>query len=192
MNPTLSRRTFLLTGGALGGAVAAEAAGLGFTPVHAQDRRPIKQGKEVPIVCPYCAVGCGQIATVADGKLIDIQGNYESPINEGTLCPKGAATFQLAVNPHRWTKAKYRAPNSDHWEEIELETAMDMIAERYQKTRDETFTPTRNVDGQPKKVNHTLGIFSLGGATLDDEWNYAHQKLLRATGVVAIENQARI
>ena len=194
MNPTLSRRTFLLTGGALGGAVAAEAMGLGFDPktVHAQDRRPFKQGKEVPIVCPYCAVGCGQIATVADGKLLDIQGNYESPINEGTLCPKGAATFQLAVNPHRWTKAKYRAANSDRWEEIELEQAMDMIAERCQKTRDETFTPTREIAGEQKKVNHTLGIFSLGGATLDDEWNYAHQKLLRATGVVAIENQARI
>jgi len=194
MNPTFSRRKFLLTGGALGGAVAAEAVGLGFDPkpLYAQERRPIKQGKEVPSVCPYCAVGCGQIAMVADGKLIDIQGNYDSPISEGTLCPKGAATFQLAVNPQRWTKVKYRAANSDHWEDLELETAMDMIAERYKKTREETFTATREVSGEQKKVNHTLGIFSLGGATIDDEWNYAHQKLMRATGVVAIENQARI
>lgn len=194
MNQTLSRRKFLLTGGALGGAVAAEAVGLGIDPkpLYAQSSRPIKQGKEVPSVCPYCAVGCGQIAMVADGKLIDIQGNYDSPVSQGTLCPKGAATFQLAVNPQRWTKVKYRAANSDHWEDLELETAMDMIAERYKKTREETFAATREVGGEQKKVNHTLGIFSLGGATIDDEWNYAHQKLMRATGVVAIENQARI
>jgi formate dehydrogenase major subunit len=143
-------------------------------------------------VCPYCAVGCGQIATVADGKVVDIQGNPDSPINEGTLCPKGAASYQLAENPLRWTKAKYRAPYSDHWEDIDLETAMDRIAERFKKTRDEGFSETTQVNGEPKKVNQVLTFASLGGATIDDEWNYIHQKLLRACGIVSIENQARI
>jgi formate dehydrogenase major subunit len=186
----MSRRQFLkLSAGALGGAAAVDLVGsAGHRPRTGQ----VKQGKEVPSVCPYCAVGCGQIVTVADGKILDIQGNYDSPVSQGTLCPKGAATYQLAVNPNRWTKAKYRAPNSDHWEDIELETAMDMIAERYKKTRDETFQATARIGDQEKAVNNTLGIFSLGGATIDDEWNYIHQKLLRATGVVAIENQARI
>lgn len=192
----LSRRQFLkLSTGAMGGVAAAEVAGLGFDTTRVQARTSaalIKQGKEVPSVCPYCAVGCGQIITVADGKLVDIQGNYDSPVSVGTLCPKGAATYQLAVNPHRWTKAKYRAPFSDHWEDIDLEKAMDMIAERFKKTRDENFIEKATVGDKEKTVNQVLAIASLGGATIDDEWNYLHQKLLRAAGVVSIENQARI
>ena len=196
MAQRMTRRQFLkLSAGAMSGAAAAEVAGLGFDAarVHARNQaRLVKQGKEVPSVCPYCAVGCGQIGTVADGQIVDIQGNYDSPISVGTLCPKGAATYQLAVNPHRWTKAKYRAPNSDHWEDIELEQAMGMIAERFKKTRDENFIEKATVGDQEKTVNQVLAIASLGGATIDDEWNYIHQKLLRATGVVSIENQARI
>ncbi len=196
MAQRMTRRQFLkLSAGAMSGAAAAEVAGLGFDAarVHARNQaRLVKQGKEVPSVCPYCAVGCGQIVTVADGQIVDIQGNYDSPISVGTLCPKGAATYQLAVNPHRWTKAKYRAPNSDHWEDIELEQAMGMIAERFKKTRDENFIEKATVGDQEKTVNQVLAIASLGGATIDDEWNYIHQKLLRATGVVSIENQARI
>lgn len=192
----MSRRQFLkLSAGAMSGVAAAEVAGLGFdtAPLHAHThQKPIKEGKEVPSVCPYCAVGCGQIVTVADGKILDIQGNYDSPVNEGTLCPKGAATYQLAVNPHRWTKAKYRAPYSDHWEDIELEKAMGMIAERFKKTRDENFIEKATVGGAEKTVNQVFAIASLGGATIDDEWNYIHQKLMRATGMVSIENQARI
>src|SRR5215510_11676578 len=137
----LSRRQFLkLSAGTMSGVAAAEVSGFGFdaAPIRARaSTQKIKQGKEVPGVCPYCAVGCGQIITVADGKIVDIQGNYDSPINDGTLCPKGAATYQLAVNPQRWTKAKYRAPFSDHWEDIDLETAMDRIAERFKKTRED-------------------------------------------------------
>jgi formate dehydrogenase major subunit len=193
MAQKMSRRQFLkLSGGTMGGAAAAELAGLGFKSVYARPATQIKQGKEVPSVCPYCAVGCGQIVTVADGKIIDIQGNYDSPINVGTLCPKGAATYQLAVNPHRWTKAKYRAPFSDHWEDIELEEAMDRIAERFKQTRDENFIETTTVNEVEKRVNQVLAIASLGGATIDDEWNYIHQKLMRAAGLVSIENQARI
>jgi formate dehydrogenase major subunit len=193
MAQVMSRRQFLkLSAGTLGGVAAIEMAGLGLQPGYAQPSGQIKQGREVPSVCPYCAVGCGQIVTVADGKIIDIQGNYDSPVSVGTLCPKGAATYQLAVNPHRQTKAKYRAPFSDHWVEMELHEAMDMVAERFQKTRDENFIETATVNGAEKRVNQVLAIASLGGATIDDEWNYIHQKLMRAAGVVSIENQARI
>ncbi len=196
MAKELSRRSFLkLTAGSIGGAIIAPMAGFEANLSTLQNQVKayrVKQGKEIPSVCAYCAVGCGQIVTVADGKIVDIQGNYDSPINDGTLCPKGAATYQLAVNPNRWTKAKYRAPNSDRWEEIELEKAMDMIAERFKKTRDENFIAKTKVGDQEKTVNQVLAIASLGGATIDDEWNYIHQKLMRACGLVSIENQARI
>jgi formate dehydrogenase major subunit len=196
MSQVVSRRDFLkLSTGAMSGALVTELTGFGIdlAPALTLARDQIvKEGKQVPSVCPYCAVGCGQIVTVAEGKIVDIQGNYDSPISEGTLCPKGAATYQLAVNPLRWTKAKYRAPNSDRWEDIDLEQAMDMIAERFKKTRDENFIETVEIDGKQKTVNQVLAFASLGGATIDDEWNYIHQKLMRACGVVSIENQARI
>ena len=153
--------------------------------------------KEFASVCPYCAVGCGTLISVRDGKVINIEGNPDSPINRGTLCPKGAASFQLAVNPLRSTKALHRKPGAAAWEEIDLSTAMDMIAERVKKTRDATWVDTvavKDAEGKDvqKKANHTLGIFSLGGATMDNEWNYAQLKLMRGLGVIAIENQARI
>ncbi len=160
---------------------------------------PIKRGKEVASICPYCAVGCGQIVMVdtATGKILDIQGNPDSPINQGTLCPKGAATYQLAVNPQRWTKVKYRAPWSDHWEEKPLDWAMERIAQLVKKTRDANFNEFQEMpDGKGgtvrKRVMNTYAIASLGGATMDNEWNYVHQKLMHALGVVYIENQARI
>jgi formate dehydrogenase major subunit len=197
MTQVISRRQFLkLSAGSMSAVAAAEVAGFGFNvaPVFASTKtQQIKQGKEVPSVCPYCAVGCGQIVTVSDeGKIIDIQGNSDSPINEGTLCPKGAATYQLVVNPHRWTKVKYRAPRATEWTDMSLEEAMDMIAERFKKTRDENFIEKATVGDTEKTVNQVLAIASLGGATIDDEWNYLHQKLMRAAGVVSIENQARI
>jgi formate dehydrogenase major subunit len=126
---------------------------------------------------------------VKGGRLIDIEGNPDSPINEGTLCPKGANTFQLAVNPHRIAKALYRAPFSDHWEERPLEWIMDRIAQRVKETRDSNFIESR--DGTT--LNHVNTIASLGGATMDNEENYLIKKLLGGgLGVVAIENQARI
>ena len=154
--------------------------------------------KEVPSVCPYCAVGCGQLISVRDGKIVNIEGNPASPISQGTLCPKGAATFQLAVNPNRVTKVWYRAPGATDWDKTKtLDWAMNRIAELTQKTRDATFREeweTTGADGKSikKKVNHTLAVASLGGATMDNEWNYVHCKLMRALGVVFIENQARI
>jgi formate dehydrogenase major subunit len=195
---SINRRQFLKVAGGgfgLGGAVAL---GMSLQPIAARARTlKIADAKEVPSICPYCAVGCATLVSVKDDKIINIEGNPDSPINRGTLCPKGAASFQLAVNPLRSTKALYRKPGGMQWEQIDLNKAMDMIAERVKKTRDATFTEFATVkDAQgndvQKRVNNTLGIFSLGGATMDNEWNYIHAKLMRGLGVVAIENQARI
>src|SRR5437588_12255385 len=150
----------------------------------------IRDAKVVHSVCPYCAVGCGLNIYVKDGKVLDIEGNPDSPINHGKLCPKGAATFQYTVNSSRLTQVLYRAPYSDHWETKSLEWAMEQIAQRIKKTRDETFVE-RLPDG--REVNHTLAIASLGGATLDVEENYVMKKLFSGgLGIVSIENQARI
>lgn len=150
----------------------------------------IRDAKVVHSVCPYCAVGCGLNVYVKDGKVIDIEGNPASPINHGTLCPKGSATFQYTVNSDRLTKVLYRAPYSDHWEIKSLDWAMEQIAQRVKQTRDETFVE-RLPDG--REVNHTQGIASLGGATLDVEENYLIKKLFSGgLGIVSIENQARI
>ena len=141
-------------------------------------------------VCPYCAVGCSQIVYTKDGRVIDIEGNYESPINGGTLCPKGAATSGLLNSPYRVTTVKYRAPGSDHWEERSLAWTMERIAQLVKQTRDATFEE-RDEDGT--LVNRTLAIGHLGGATLDNEENYLIKKLWTAgLGIVAVENQARI
>jgi len=191
----VSRRQFLKAGAGLGGALAL---GMSLRPIatHAQSLK-VAGAKEYASVCPYCAVGCGTLISVKDGQVINIEGNPDSPINRGTLCPKGAATFQLTVNPLRSKKALYRKPGGTAWEQIDLNKAMDMIAERVKKTRDENFVETMTVKGADgkdvqKKVNNTLAIFSLGGATMDNEWNYIQCKLMRGLGVVAIENQARI
>ncbi len=150
----------------------------------------IRDAKVVHSVCPYCAVGCGLNVYVKEGKVIDIEGDPNSPVNHGTLCPKGSATFQYTVNSSRLTQALYRAPYSDRWEVKSLDWVMEQIAQRIKKTRDETFVE-RLPDG--REVNHTLGIASLGGATLDVEENYLMKKLLTGgLGIVSIENQARI
>jgi formate dehydrogenase major subunit len=141
-------------------------------------------------LCPYCAVGCAQLLYTKKGQLIDIEGDPESPINEGTLCPKGANAFQLAVNPHRVTKVLYRAPYSDHWETKTLDWALDRIAERVKEVRDADFI-SRDDDG--RLLNHVPSIGTLGGATIDNEENYLIKKLFTGgLGVVSIENQARI
>jgi formate dehydrogenase major subunit len=197
-----SRRQFLkISSGAIGAVAAAETASFGADTSAAMDqvrKVPIKTGRQVPSLCPYCSVGCAQIVMTDDkGKIIDIQGNPDSPINQGTLCPKGAATYQFVNNDLRWTKIKYRAPGSDHWEEKPLDWAMDRIAQLTKKTRDANFNETQDMpDGKGgtvrKKVMNTYAIASLGGATMDNEWNYTHQKLMHALGVVYLENQARI
>ena len=140
-------------------------------------------------VCPYCGVGCSQRVYHKDGKVLDIEGNPDSPISGGHLCPKGADTFQLGNNPNRPTKVLYRAPKSDHWEERPLDWAMDRIAQRVKTTRDAHFT-LHNDKGV--RINRTEAIGHIGGATLDNEENYLILKLWRALGIVHITNQARI
>jgi len=188
-----SRRNFLkassgvAAGTALGG-LAGLSANLAPTLARAQELR-IKDAKTTPSVCPYCSVGCATLVHTIDGKIVNIEGDPRSPHNEGALCPKGAATYQLHVNPNRPMKVLHRAPGAADWEEWDLDRAMARVAELVKKTRDETFVE-RLPDG--KQVNLTTAIFSLGGATLDIEWNHIQQKLMRGLGVVAIENQARI
>jgi formate dehydrogenase major subunit len=140
-------------------------------------------------VCPYCAVGCGQLVYTRDGELVDIEGNPRSPINQGTLCPKGAASRQLVQQPGRLTKVRYRRPGGTDWEELELDQAMDMIAERVIASREAGW---QDEDRRGWPVNRTLGFAHLGGATLDNEENYLIKKLFTAMGAVQIENQARI
>jgi formate dehydrogenase major subunit len=141
-------------------------------------------------ICPYCAVGCGQLIYTKGGTVINIEGDPRSPISEGTLCPKGADAFQLTVNPHRITHVLYRAPFSDTWETRSLDWAMDQIAERVKKVRDADFTAS---DGTGTRLNSVRSVGSLGGATLDIEENYLIKKLFGGgLGMVPIENQARI
>jgi formate dehydrogenase major subunit len=140
-------------------------------------------------VCPYCAVGCGQLIYHKDGKLISVEGDPESPVSRGRLCPKGAASFELLTHPGRLTKVRYRRPRSTEWEDLELETAMDMIADRVWETRDRTFVEQRD----NRTVMHTTAVAHIGGATLDDEENYLIKKLFTAgLGMVCLSNQARI
>src|SRR5437868_921848 len=161
-----------------------------FSPESTKKIPRIRDARLYHSVCPYCAVGCSQYVYVKDGKVIDIEGNPDSPINRGTLCPKGSATFQYTINPSRLTQVLYRAPYSDHWEVKSLEWAMEQIAQRVKKARDESFIE-RLEDG--REVNHTLALASLGGATLDVEENYLMKKLFTGgLGILSIENQARI
>jgi formate dehydrogenase major subunit len=155
------------------------------------DKHPRTRGATVThSVCPYCAVGCGTNIYTKDGQVIDVEGNPDSPINEGTLCPKGANIFQLHHNPHRVKTVLWRAPYSDHWQVKPLNWAMDRIAQLVKQTRDEGYTAT-NEQGQ--YVNYVKNMGSLGGATLDNEENYLIKKLFSAgLRVVSIENQARI
>ena len=143
----------------------------------------------VPSICPYCAVGCGQRVYVKDEKVVQIEGDPDSPISRGRLCPKGAASENLVNSPLREAKVKYRRPHATAWEDLDLETAMDMIADRVVRTRAETWEE-RNAEGHP--LNRTLGMAFLGGATLDTEENYLIKKFFTAAGAVSIENQARI
>jgi formate dehydrogenase major subunit len=151
--------------------------------------RTEQSDKVVKSICPYCGVGCGQNVYVSEGKITDIEGDPDSPVSRGRLCPKGAATFQLVTGSHRVHSVLYRRPKGTQWEEIPLAQAMEMVAERVKKARDENWKDT-DPDGNP--LNHTLAIAHLGGATLDNEENYLIKKLFTALGVIQVENQARI
>ena len=152
--------------------------------------RPKNHNVEVPrSICPYCGVGCGHLVYHKNNKLISIEGDPASPISRGRLCPKGADTYELHTHSERLTKVKYRRPYARQWQEIDLETAMDMVADRVWESRERTFQETR--DGQP--LMQTTAIGHLGGATLDIEENYLIKKLFTAgLGMVCLSHQARI
>ena len=143
----------------------------------------------VQSVCPYCAVGCGQKVFVKDEKVVQIEGDPDSPISRGRLCPKGSASKQLVTSPTRVTTVRYRRPFATEWEDLDLDTAMEMIADRVLDARRKGW---QDADKDGKRLNRTMGIASLGGATLDNEENYLMKKLYTAMGAVQVENQARI
>jgi formate dehydrogenase major subunit len=170
-----------------------DAKGLGVNALSERSRtlgpRTAEADEVVPSVCPYCAVGCGQLVYVKDGAITHIEGDPDSPISEGCLCPKGSATFQLVTGSHRVHDVLYRRPHGTEWETITLAAAMRMVAQRVKDTRDATWEETRE-NGAP--LRRTRGFAHLGGATLDNEENYLIKKLFTALGAIQIENQARI
>ncbi len=165
------------------GAAAQSATTAGLAPRTATADRVVNS------VCPYCAVGCGQRVYVKNERVVQVEGDPDSPISRGRLCPKGSATRTLSESPLREYEVKYRRPFATRWESLDLDTALDMIADRVVATRAETWEAA-NAKGEP--LNRTMGIASLGGATLDNEENYLMKKLYTALGVVQVENQARI
>jgi formate dehydrogenase major subunit len=142
----------------------------------------------VKSVCPFCAVGCGQNIYVKDDEVVQIEGDPDSPVSRGRLCPRGSSTYQLVTSPRRESRVRYRRPHGTEWEELDLDTAMDMIADRVLDARSRGWQ--EEVDG--KRTRRTMGFASLGGATLDNEENYLIKKLFTALGAIQIENQARI
>jgi formate dehydrogenase major subunit len=155
--------------------------------------RTSEADRVVSSVCPFCAVGCAQKVFVKDEQIIQIEGDPASPISRGRLCPKGSASKQLVTSPTRVTKVRYRRPYATEWEDLELDTALDMIADRVIKTRKEFWEwDTDGTSGKKVRTRRTLGIASLGGATLDNEENFLMKKLYTAMGAMQIENQARI
>ena len=151
--------------------------------------RTERADRVVRSICPYCGVGCGQLVYVEGDRITDIEGDPDSPISEGCLCPKGAATMQLVTGDHRHDRVLYRAPGASAWQALALDTAMDMVADRVQRTRDASWQE-RLEDG--RRTARTMAIAHIGGATLDNEENYLLKKLYTALGVVQVENQARI
>ena len=153
---------------------------------HARTRDADRVTKSI---CPFCAVGCGQDVYTRDGEVTQIEGDPDSPISRGRLCPKGASSLSLVTSPTRVTKVRYRRPYGTDWEDLDLETAIEMIVDRVLETRRRTWQDT---DEQGRHLRRTMGIASLGGATLDNEENYLMKKLYTAMGAVQVENQARI
>jgi formate dehydrogenase major subunit len=150
--------------------------------------RTAEADKVVKSVCPYCAVGCAQQVYVADGQVTQIEGDPDSPVSRGRLCPKGSASLQLTTGSARQYQVLYRPPHGTHWQHLDLDTAMDMIADRFIAARRAGW----QWEHQGRRTRRTMGVASLGGATLDNEENYLIKKLFTALGAIQIENQARI
>jgi formate dehydrogenase major subunit len=165
--------------------------GTAVTSKHTRELTPrtTTADRVVQSVCPYCAVGCGQKVYVKDEKVVQIEGDPDSPISRGRLCPKGSASEQLVNSPGRQLEVLYRAPRATEWQRLELNTAIDMVADRFLESRRHTW---QDIDKKGNLLRRTMGIAALGGATLDNEENYLIKKLFTAAGAIQIENQARI
>jgi formate dehydrogenase major subunit len=191
----LTRRDFLRLSGTTAAGLSLYQLGFDMTPIQAyaaelRTELRIKGAKETPTICCYCSVGCGiLVSTDKNGKVINAEGDPDHPISEGALCAKGASSYQIAVNEHRLSKVRYRAPYSNTWKEVSWEWALNKIAANIKKSRDASFTE-KNADG--KVVNRTNGIASVGSAAMDNEECWLYSKMLRALGLVYIEHQARI
>ncbi len=186
----LTRRDFLKTSAVTAG-VAVTGMGFALQPVeaHAAElRKNLQEATRTTTICPYCGVGCGFVVDSAGGNVINIEGDSEHPINQGTACSKGSSLYQMANNENRLTTVRYRAPNATEWEDISWADAASMIADRVKTTRDATF---ETVNAAGNVVNRTSAIGSLGSAALDNEECWLYQKFLRALGLVYIEHQAR-
>jgi formate dehydrogenase major subunit len=183
----VTRRGFLKISGA---ALAASGIGISLKPVSAY-AQPLKiqYAKETTTICPYCSVGCSIIVSTRNGKVVNTEGDPDSPINRGSLCTKGGSIYQMAVNKNRLGKPLYRAPFATEWKEVSWEWALDKIAENVKKSRDKSFK-IKNAKGE--LVNRTEGIASVGSAAMDNEECFLYQKFLRGLGLVYIEHQARI
>jgi len=187
---TISRRNFLKGSGLAAGTVA-----LTGKPSQASVDSPALRTKGLQTsttVCPYCAVGCGMIVTTKNGKVVNIEGDPEHPINQGSLCSKGSALFQVANNERRLTTVQYRAPKSDKWEEKSWDWAMERIAKLMKETRDRNFVKQEKINGEMYTVNRNDGMAMIGAAALDNEECYLLGKFARAMGVGYLEHQARI
>ncbi len=198
----LTRRSFLKLAGAT--AAAATLTGVGLRKASASPSEPlrIKYTKELHTVCTFCGVGCGVICNVRDGMIVNAEGDPEHPVNEGTLCSKGASHYNISYvydekgnprpNPNRLTKCLYRAPGAASYEEVEWDWALQAIAERIKDTRDRTYEETASVGGQTVTVNRTNAISWLGSAFCTDEENYLFHKMVRAMGVINVDHCARL
>ena len=183
----VSRRGFLKISGAV---LATSGIGISLKPVSAYAQPlKIKYAIETTTICPYCSVGCSIIVSTRNGKVVNTEGDPDSPINRGSLCSKGGSIYQMAVNENRLDKPLYRAPFATEWKEVEWEFALDKIAKNVKKSRDASFKKT-NAKGEV--VNRTEGIASVGSAAMDLEECFTYQKFLRGLGLVYIEHQARI
>ena len=198
----ISRRDFFKLSGS---GLMAATLGVNLAPVEAKAQElPIRFAKETTTICPYCSVGCGMIVHTLGGEIINVEGDPDHPINEGSLCPKGSSVYQLRNNKARVTQPMYRAAGSAEWQAVTWEWALDEIAKRVKTTRDTSFVPTSKIKVKEKvggaevekevvaTVNRTMGMASVGSAALDNEECYLYQKFLRGLGLVYIEHQARI
>ena len=187
--PNLNRRAFLRQGGFSLGGLLGLGTDLRAAQQEVKSRFKFANTREYPSVCPYCAVGCAQRVYVKDGAVTQIEGDPDSPISRGRLCPKGSASKSLVTGPQREHRVKYRPPHATEWQELDLDEAMDMIADRIIETRRRTWEWR---DDEGRTLRRSLGVVSLGGATLDNEENYCIKKLMTSLGFVTVENQARI